>query len=253
MKKVLMIAIVVFMSSTVYAGEKLTACGGLAYPPFMWKEGGKIVGVGTEVAEIIFGELGIQVESKAFSSWNRCLQEVKKGRTDMLVAAAVNKERKAFADFTKNCLSEVPLAVFVWKDRAFRFEKWEDLIGKKMGGILGSSYGQKFDEFAAKNLKISEVVTPIQNFKKLEKGRVDFLPVGLYAGLIHVKQFGYADKVAVLKPYLKTECLYVAMSKKSEYLKHLPYVGRRLLKLHADGTIKRLIDKYIEYYVTTTE
>lgn len=254
MKKICFIVVaIIFSASSVYAGEKVKGCGGLAYPPFMWKEGDKIVGVGTEVATMIFGELGIDIESQCFSSWSRCMQEVRKGRTDIFFAASVNEDRSGFADFTKNPLSEVPTAIFVWKERAFRYEKWDDLIGKKMGKILGTTYGQKFDAFAAKHLKVSKVIKPIQNFRKLEKGRVDFLPMGLYSGRIQTKQFGYSDKVTVLKPYLKTGYLHIAISKKSKYLKHLPYVDKRLPELHADGTIKRLIDKYIDYYAATTE
>lgn len=256
MKKIMVISIILFWTYTSHAGDVITGCGGLAYPPFMWKEGNKIVGVGHETAEIIFGELGMSVKSMAFSSWRRCMQEVKKGRTDIFFAASANKERQEFADFTKNRLAEVPVAVFVWKERAFEFGKLEDLIGKKMGRILGTTYGKKFDEFAEKNLKVSDVVKPIQNFKRLEKGRVDFLPIGLYAGMIQAKEFGYEDKVIALKPYLETEGsgdLFMAISKKSEFLKHLPYLDKRLPELHGDGTIQRLIDKYLEDYLNRTE
>ena len=193
MKKsmLLIVVIVIALTGASDAGEVISGCGGIAYPPFMWKEGERIVGVGPEIAEIIFGELGFKVESRAFSSWSRCMQEVKKGRTDILFAASVNDERSKFADFTEICLSEVPVAIFVWKERGFKFEKWEDLTGKKMGKILGTTYGQKFDAFVENHLNVSRVVKPIQNFKRLEKGRVDFLPIGLYAGRIQVKEFGY--------------------------------------------------------------
>jgi polar amino acid transport system substrate-binding protein len=254
MRKILFILfIIIFVTNSVGAGEKISGCGGLAYPPFMWKEGDKIVGVGTEVAQIVFGELGLGVESVCFSSWNRCMREVEKGRVDIFFAASVNEERAEFADFTKNYLSEVPVGIFVWKERPIKFEKWEDLIGKKMGCILGTTYGQKFDDFAAKNLETSEVITPIQNLKKLEKGRVDFLPIGLYTGQIHVKQFGYNDKIVALDSYLETGYLYVGISKLSPYLKHLPYVDKRLLELRNDGTVKQLVEKYIDYYVETAK
>ena len=253
MKKLTIILAIIFLAGTAGAGEKITGCGGLAYPPFMWKEGGRTVGVGTEIAEIIFGELGLEVESRSFSSWSRCMQEVKKGRTDMLFAASVNEERGVFADFTKNYLSSVPVAVFVWKDRPFKFETWDDLRGKKMGSILRITYGQKFDDFAAANISISEVVTPIQNLKKLEKGRVDFLPIGLFTGQIHLRQFGYEDKIIPLKPYLETGYLHVAISKRSKHLKHLAYVDKRLSELQQDGTIPRLTEKYMDHYIATAK
>ncbi|MCP4348933.1 MAG: amino acid ABC transporter substrate-binding protein [Desulfobacterales bacterium] len=253
MKKILLLAVVIFSAGTAGADQVLTGCGGLAYPPFMWKQGDKTVGMGPEVAEIIFREIDIKVESKAFSSWNRCLQEVKKGRVDLIFAASANEQRKAFADFTENYLSEIPLAVFVWKEKAFKFEKIQDLTGKKMGRILGTAYDKEFDSFAAKNLEISDVISPLQNFKKLEKGRIDFFPTGLYAGQIQIKKSGYSNKIIPLKPYLKTGYLYMAMSKKSGYLKYLPHADKKLKELRENGELARLTDKYIDYYITNTE
>jgi polar amino acid transport system substrate-binding protein len=253
MKKILSVVFIILLTGSVYAGEKITGCGGLAYPPFMWKQGNQIIGVGTEVAQIILGEIGIEVESVCFSSWKRCMIEVEKGRTDMFFAACVNEERREFAEFSKNYLSADPVGIFVSKDRPIKFEKWEDLIGKKMGRVLGTSYGQKFDEFAMKNLDVRDAVTPAENLERLAKGRVDFLPIGLYTGQIHVRQLGYADKIAAMDHYLGIEYLYVAISKLSPYLKHLPYVDKRLLELREDGTVKRLIEKYIDYYVETAK
>ncbi|MEO1945248.1 MAG: transporter substrate-binding domain-containing protein, partial [Candidatus Thioglobus sp.] len=251
----MLILIVIFSANASYAAKTINACGHPDYPPFMWQEMGKndlkTVGVATEIAQIIFGELNIKVNSNFNGNWKRCLREIEIGRYDLLVSAYVNDERRVYAKFTENYISDDPTAVFVWKGREFTFEKWEDLIGKEMGGILGGSIGKEWDEFSVKKLNVTNVSTRKQLFLMLKKERIYFTPTGLYTGQIQVKKLGYDGKIIALQNPIKTGYLYVAMSKKSAYLKHLPYVNKRLAELRNDGTIKKLLDKYVDYYAKT--
>lgn len=240
-------------ANKAHAGEELMACGHPDYPPFMWNENGKVIGAATEIAQMIFGELNIEVNSHFAGNWARCLLQVKSGKTDLIVSGYVNDERRTYADFTENYLSDDPTAIFVWKGKEFKFEKWDDLIGKRMGGILGGSISNEWDEFTVKKLKITNVSTRIQLFKMLEFGRIDFAPTGLYIGQIQVKKFGYDGKIVALPNSIETGYLYIAISKKSKYLKHLPYVNKRLAELKNDGTVKRLLSKYVDYYAKSSK
>ncbi len=251
MKKISLIAIILFLFNSAYAGEMLKACGHPDYPPFMWQENNKTVGATTEIAQIIFRELNIEVDNRFSGNWKRCLKEIEIGRYDLLVSGYINEKRKVYADFTKNYISDDPTAVFVWKGKEFKFEKWEDLVGKNMGGILGGSIGTEWDEFSVNKLNVFNVSTRLQLFKMLEKGRIDFTPTGLFTGQIQIERFNYKDKIVPLENSIKTEYLYVAISKESPYLKHLPYVNKRLMELGNDGTINKLLNKYIDYYVKT--
>lgn len=248
---VALITSIIPLISTVHAKEKLIACGHPDYPPFMWKEGENTVGVGVEVAEILFRELDIELEAKSIGNWKRCLATVKSGKTDLIVAAYLTDERMKYAKFTQIPLSADPSAIFVWKGREFKFDKWEDLIGKRAGVILGDSHGQEFDLFLEKNTKIEYVSRRLQNYKKLERGRIDFEPTGLYEGLIQTKRYGYGEKIIALKTPFATNYLYIAMSNKSKYLLYLPQIEIGLQKLHENGTIEKLIKKYTDYYVET--
>ncbi|WP_019616343.1 substrate-binding periplasmic protein [Psychromonas ossibalaenae] len=247
----LIIGIVSFVS-TAYAKEKIIACGHPDYPPFMWKEGEKTVGAGVEIAEIIFRELDIEVISKSIGNWRRCLATVASGKADLIIAAYRTDERVKYAKFTKTPLSEDPMVIFVWKGKEFKFEKWEDLKGKTAGILWGDSYGQEFELFLIENIKLEYVTRRSQNFKKLELGRVDFGPMGLHTGLIQAKKYGYSGKVVTLKTPVISNYLYMAMSNKSKYLPYLPQIELELQKLHANGTIERLIKKYIDYYADMT-
>lgn len=251
MKKIILVICVILAANGVHAQEKLIACGDPTYPPFTWKEGDKIIGVFPEVVEMIFGKLGIDVESEHVGDWKLCQLKVKSGKVDMLMAGYMTDERKVYAQYPATPVSDDPTAVFVWKGKEFPFEKWADLTGKRVGELIGSTEGQDFDEFLAKNTTVSYVRTRLQNFQKLERDRIDCTIIGLYAGLILVKKHGYEGKIIPLENPIKTEYLYFAFSKQSNFLKYLPQVDTELQKLRANGTIEKLIQKYIDYYVTT--
>lgn len=236
------------LGNSGFAGEPLKVCGHPDYPPFMWQQAGHTVGLATEIAQIIFQELNITVDNRFDGNWSRCQKEVELGRIDLIVSAYITDERKGFADFTANYISDDPAAVFVMKGKEFKFEQWEDLIGKSMGGILGGSLGSDWDNFTVAKLNVVNVSTRAQVFKMLEKGKIDFTPLGLFTGQIQIEKLKYQGRIVPLDHPITTGYLYVAMSKKSPFLRHLPYISKRLLELRKDGTINRLRDKYVSEY-----
>lgn len=237
------------MVGIAHADGPLVVCGHPGYPPFMWADADEIKGVGAEVLKIIFKESDIEVVPRAVGNWRRCLKEVEKGNIDGLVAAYITHERRQFAEFTETPLSDDPLAVFVWKGREFKFDDWNDLDDKKIGAILGGSMGQEFDDYLKTHKQVEYVSSREQNFIKLERGRIDAHLTGLYAGQMQAKKYGYEGKIVPLSTAINTEYLHVALSKKSRYLEYLPLIDAGIKRLQADGTIKRLIEKYSDAYI----
>lgn len=232
--------------------EKVTVCGHSNYPPFMWNEEGNTVGVGVDVATAIFQELDIEVVAKSIGNWKRCLAMIESGKVDLVVAAYRTDERMKYAQYTETPLSEDSVAIFVWKGKEFKFDEWRDLIGKKAGVISGDSIGQKFDLFLEKHVKFEEVPSRMQNFIKLERGRIDFFPMGVFTGAIHLKRYGYSEKIVALKNPIIKNHLYMAFSNKSKYLSYLPQLEAGLQKWHEDGRIEALIKENIDYFAQQT-
>lgn len=77
----------------------------------------------------------------------------------------------------------------MWKGHQFKFENWDDLIGKTGGAIIGDSYGIEFDKFIEEHITLERVASIEQNFKKLERNRIAYMPFGLYSGLISAQNF----------------------------------------------------------------
>ncbi len=254
MNKILFSFVVVFalISSPVSASETLIASGHENYPPFMWKEGNKIVGVGVELTSIIFAELGIAVEGKYVGPWARVQHEAKKGGVDVIVGIYKTDERLSFLNFPEESYASDPVVIFVNKGNTLQLKEWDDLSGRRGATAIGESFGKKFDIFAKDNLNILRVPNIAQTFKMMALDRLDYTIYGLYPGLIVIEKEGIANNFEHLVKPISAPLAYQAFSKESKFLKHLPYFNKRIIELKADGTIDRLIEKYIAFWGNKT-
>lgn len=242
---------IVLCSNNACSGQVLTACS-VDYPPFVIKEDdGRLTGVIPEVLSIIFKELDITVDATEHGNWGRCQHSVKRGEVDVFMAAIINEERKEYAVYTDMPIVSDPSVIFVLRGGEFKFEQWEDLKDKRAGVRLGASYGKDFDLFleGIKN-DVERVSTHDQLYKMLLSERIDFIVDGLFPGLLTVKMLGLEGEIIPLGKPITQELLYAPISKKSEYLKFLPEFERKLSQLSKNGDIKKMIDKYVEYYLS---
>ncbi len=254
LRRYILIITVLFMTSFASANDRvLISSGNPDYAPSSWEEDGKIVGVAAELLQMILNESGIRMESKYLGPWKRVQHYGKTGEVDIITTIYRNKERETYLDYTSVPYMDDPNVVWVWQGRTFPFEKWDDLIGKTGTAVLGDSYGPEFDKFITEKLKMDRVHSILSNFKKLESGRSDYMPFSLHAGMIAARREGYGDKLVHLPTPLLSEGLYFAVSKKSEFGDLLPKIDAGIRKYKADGTIDRLIEKYIQEYVALSK
>ncbi|UTW08811.1 substrate-binding periplasmic protein [Pseudomonas benzenivorans] len=229
--------------------RELLACGHPSYPPVSWHSQGQLVGLAPQVARELFAELGHEVRLLVLGNWKRCLLEVKRGRVDIVVAAYRTREREAWMGFSQSPLVADPILLFTRRDRPVRFDDWDDLRGLTVGLLLGDSFGERFDQFAARHLNIEWVSSGEQNFIKLAQGRIDFMPVGLYSWTLQNRRFGY-DQLIVQQPgELVTEHYYLGVRREPSLLALLPHLDQRLRELAEDGTLRRLDEHYSARYL----
>ncbi|WEN40900.1 L-cystine-binding protein FliY [Thauera sp. GDN1] len=248
MKRLLALLLLAVCAPQAQARD-LIACGHPAYPPVSWVADGELRGLAPTLVRELFGELGLRVRLEAFGNWKRCLQEVRAGRADIVVAAYRNREREQQFAFSAHYLVADPIALFVRRDRRFAFEDWEDLRGRSVGLLLGDSFGERFDRFAEAALKVERVSTGRQNVRKLVLGRIDFMPIGRDSGRLQSRRLGYDDLVEALPQALVTEYYHVAVRKGSDLEVLLPEIDLRLSALHADGSIARWLQEHAERYL----
>ena len=249
----LSILVALMISNSAYSDEMLIASGHNEYPPFMWKEGDKIVGVGAELAAIIFGELGVKVNSIHAGPWKRLQKKAKTGGIDLILGIYKNEERLKYLIYPDESYTSDPVVIFVKKGKSFPYTKWHDLVGKQGGAIMGDSFGQEFDLYAEQNLYIHKVKTTKQALNMMVLGRLDYVICGLYSGRIQMITMGLKNEIEYLPNPIVTPVAYQAFSKKSKFIKHIPYFNKRIAELKVDGTIAKLIEKYMAHWEKNLE
>lgn len=245
-----LVALFVWTAPAAGWAEAVISSGNQDYPPSSWAEGEAIVGVAADLLQLILQDNGLTGESKFLGPWKRVQHLAMEGNIDILTTIYRNPEREAFYNFTDIPYMDDQNVVWVAKGKEFPFEKWDDLIGKRGTAVLGDSYGPEFDKFIVEKLTMERVAQVEQNFKKLVGGRSDYMPYGLYSGMIASRIHGMDAQLSHLPHPLLSEGLYFAVSKKSSHAGIAPLLTEGIKKYRADGTIEKLIQQHLEKYLS---
>jgi len=230
-------------NQTTQPERALVASGHPEWQPIMFKSGEEIQGAGPALEKMIFDKLGVKTEFPYKGAWDEVQAKAKSGEVDSLVAAYKTDERLTYMDYSEPYTTD-PVALFVKAGNNLKFEKPEDLIGKKGIGTVGDSYGQTFDNFIKAKLTVQTVKTSQEAFDLLTSGKADYFVYSLYAGVNEIKLKNLQGKVESLPHFVAEENFFITFSKKSPFTKYLPQVNELIKQYKADGTIDRLIAQY---------
>ena len=213
------------------------------WPPIMFRSGAVIDGAGPALVKKIFDGLQLRTAFPFSGTWDEVQAKARSGELDVLVAAYKTTERLTYMLYSDPYTTD-PVAIFVAKGKAFAFDNWNVLIGKKGVAMVGDSYGQQFDDFAAANLQLTRATTAAQAFGLLSSGQADYFLYSLYAGDDFLKKAGTAAQFESLPRFVAEEPFYITISKKSPFVIYLDDINAAIAKFKADGTINALIAQY---------
>ena len=213
------------------------------WPPIMYRSGAVIDGAGAALVKKIFSDLQLRTAFPFSGTWDEVQAKARSGELDVLVAAYKTTERLTYMLYSDPYTTD-PVALYVPKGKAFPFTSFNNLIGKKGIAMVGDSYGQLFDDFAAANLQLTRVTQANQGFNLIESGQADYFIYALYAGDDLLKKNGQAAKFETLPKFVADEPFYITISKKSPFVIYLDDINKAIAKYKADGTIAALIAQY---------
>jgi len=246
-KYALKLVLIFFFLSTSHlaaAGscEKLIITGHPSYAPVAWEKGGAIVGASAKMIQLIAQELGVSVESKSMGSWADAQDAIRKGTADIIFGIYYNDVRAQYMNYIEPAYMLDPVVLMVPKGKAFNFNKWSDLIGKKGVTNKGESYGPDFDAYIADKLDVVRGKGMERCLQILLQDNADYMIVGLYPGISEAKKLNAWDKIAVLPRQLNAFKMYVAFSKKSPcYAKYHRIFSEKIQNMVKDGTVQTLL------------
>ncbi|QNM96571.1 transporter substrate-binding domain-containing protein [Chitinimonas koreensis] len=209
------------------------------YPPFNYKEGGKLTGFDVEIAELLAGKLGVKPEFVT-TEWSGILAGLQAGKYDVIVnqVAATDKRREVFDFSQPYVVSSAQL--IVRKDEKRAFKGLEDLKGHAIGVGQGSNYAELARSVAGVEVKTYPGAP--EYLQDLALGRID-------AALNDSLLIPYLVKQTRL-PLKGGAPVGKAESNAIPYPKGNPKFGAALDKaladIKADGSFRRVSVKYFE-------
>lgn len=179
-----------------------------AWPPYVFEEDGRHLGVDLEVAEQVLQGLGHEVTWELLP-WKRALHTVTLGRAQAILDIVPNPERVETFIFPDEPLSTNDTVLFFHRDRPHHFETLADLAGLKIGVSPGYTYGSP--EFMAATGFVRESAPTFEaNLSKLVRGRLDMVAMDRRVGLYMAQELGVADQLEYHPSTLASGQLYLA-------------------------------------------
>jgi len=216
------------------------------YPPFSFVDAdGKLTGFEVEFSEALAKELGVKVKLQP-TKWEGILAALESKRLDAVInQVTITEERKKKYDFSEPyTVSGIQALVLTKKAAELNIKSAADLSGKKVGVGLGTNY----EEWVKTNVPKADIRTYEDDptkFQDLRVGRIDAILIDRLAALEYAKKA--KDTTAAGDAFSRQEA-GIALRKGEPEL--LAAVNKAIDKLRADGTLKKLSEKYFSADVT---
>ena len=221
---------------TEAAKETLVMATNAEFPPYEFHEGDAIVGIDAEIAQAIADKLGMElkIEDVAFDS---IIPGVQAKKYDMGMAGmTVTDQRLKSVNFSTSYAKGVQV-VIVKEDGDIK--TLDDVKGKKIG-VQTSTTGDIYasDEFGEENVtKYDNGAVAVQ---ALVSGKVDCVIIDNEPAKSYVAA---NEGLKILETSYVEEDYAICFNKENTEL--LDKVNAALKELTDDGTIQKIVDKYI--------
>lgn len=252
LKKILCVVLAVAMLAVTFVAcskaadnnadtkEKLIMATNAEFPPYEFKEGDEIVGIDAEVAQAIADKLGMELEI-VDTEFNSIIPGVQGGKYSMGMAGmTVNEERLQSVDFSTSYAKGVQV-VIVKEDSAIK--SVDDLFADGAKYVAGVQMATTGDIYATDDLgadRVQEFDKGAAAVQALVSGKIDCVIIDNEPA----KAFVQANEgLKILDTAYAEEDYAICFSKDNTELKDK--VNAALEELIADGTVQKIIDKYI--------
>ncbi|MBO6506881.1 MAG: transporter substrate-binding domain-containing protein [Roseibium sp.] len=208
-------------------------------------EGEPLRGIFPDLAREIFKELNIETEFGSDVPWKRSFVLLDNGSIDILTGAYRTRERFEKYGASIPVMTE-EVAVFVRPDLETQPQSLEDL--KDLMGLapFGANFGEEFDEYAEKHLKIER--QPFEafatNMRLLNEGKVDYLIIARQEGERLTRYLGVEDSLKPLSWPAAVNTLHFLFSRSSPCIDLVDAFNEVLSTQISTGALDKIIQAY---------
>ena len=213
------------------------------FPPYEFREGGEIVGIDAEIAAAIAEKLNLELRIDDMD-FNSILAAVVAGRADMGMAGmTVTEDRLESVDFSVSYATGVQVIIV---NEGSPITNVDDLFEEGNNFIIGVQEATTGDIYASEELE-DEGLATMQRYRRgtdavqsLLVGRVDCVIIDNEPAKAFV---AVNPGLKILDTEYAVEDYAIAVRKGNTEL--LEAINSALNALIADGTVQRIVDKYI--------
>lgn len=211
------------------------------WPPFISSDN-SMPGLSIEIVTEAMKTQGYDVDFKIMP-WSRALDQVTKGRIDLLPATWYTQERTSYLVYSNSYL-ENELNIIKRAGDSFKFSDIKSLDGKNVGVVRGYGYGDDF--LSATSFNKPEANDLVTNLKKLQAKRIDLTLEDKLVALSTMKEAGLnKSKFEFSDIALSTNPLYVTSGTANPNgKKYIDAYNKGLAEIKANGVFDAILVKY---------
>ena len=211
-----------------------------ANPPFMFGTVTRAEGFYPDLIEAIFRQMNRPARLTA-KPWKRAIAELDLGTAGVGGIYKTEERLKKYA-FSEPLFVE-RIVVYFHRDKAIHFRTLADLNGKRVGVLLGWSYGDDFDNARkAGRIAVEEVYADSQNFDKLAQGRVDAVLAIEQVGT-HLMRAARNANIEKSPVFLAANPTHLVFNKNQHAEALLRDFNAALAELKKNGVYTTIVDK----------
>ena len=212
----------------------------VSFPPYEDSINNKPAGILVQIVIQAFTRADIEY-NLTFLPFKRGYDLVKEGKYDGLFNFYKIDKRLPYFDYSRPIIKN-PLVFFVRRDSSMTYQSINDLKDKKIGVMIGYTYGKEFDD--AKNFIKDAAAEHVHHFRKVLFGRLDAYPCDKMVGIYTARKEGYMDEFKILPNPLKIMNGHIGFTKGKHTLV-IEKINQQIKQMEDSCEIDQIIDNYI--------
>ncbi len=215
-----------------------------AWPPYVYEQDGLPAGVDAEILAEVGRRLKRELKIE-FLPWDNCIDMVKTRDADGIFSLNRTPEREGFLAYPEEHNFDSASVFFARKDSPIVFERFSDLVGRRIGIIEGYSYEGGFTQTSGIHLEPAS--SDETNLKRLVSGAIDLAVADRLVGLHLARGLGLREALDPLPKPLNSTKTFLAFSRavgEDEARKRASAYTEALAAMKRDGTWQRILAAY---------